>query len=439
MADIRPFRGLRYNQALVPDLSRVVCPPYDVISPQLQQELYARSDFNFVRLELGRELPEDATGNSRYTRAAATLEDWLSRGVLEADEEPAIYLHDHYFPFRGKELRRRGMMVSVRLEEWDRMVVRPHEGTFAGPRGDRLELLWALGANTSPVLAMFEDPAGEVAEILQADARSSSPVMDLTGEDGERHVVRRITHPERVSGISASLVASPLYIADGHHRYTSALAYRRERRSCARSPGPAGQEPYDFVMMTLVDMSDPGLIILPPHRLVRGLPPPVLDGLRARLETLFEVRETPLPAYEAGRFPAEAAEPGGDTTLACMTTGSDRLLLLRLRQETDISPMMPSLHTALFQRLDVSIVDYVVLESLLEMAIAAGDPRVSYDHDAGDAVRRVQDAEYQVAFFLRPLSPKLIKTFADQGDQMPRKATYFHPKTPVGLVVHRLA
>ena len=439
MADIRPFRGLRYNQSLTGDLARVLCPPYDVISPQLQQELYARHEFNFVRLEYGREFPEDGVTNNRYTRSATTLDDWLRRGVIETDGTPAIYLHDHYFRFQGKDYRRRGMMVRVRLEEWDRMIVRPHEGTFAGPRRDRLDLLWALQANTSPVLSMFEDARREIGGLLD-EAAAGPPAVDVTEEDGERHVVRAITAPRTLARITAGLADSPLYIADGHHRYSSALAYRQEKRSySASAPAegipPAADEPFDFVMMTLVDIADPGLVILAPHRLVRGVPRPVLDDLRGRLETLFEVDEIPLGEPDLWRRVDEAA---GGVRLTCLRAGYASLLMLRLREGADVGSMMPSFHTPLFQELDVSIVDHVVLENLLGIDVSAGDAGVSYNHDREDAVRRVLDEEYQLAFFLRPVRPRLVKTIADQGDQMPRKATYFYPKTPVGLVVHRL-
>ena len=157
MAEIRPFQGVRYNQLLIKDLSSVICSPYDIITPALQQELYHQSQYNFVRLEYSRELPQDTAADNKYTRSAATLEQWLQQGVLEIDDTPAIYLHDQYFIHQGRKYKRRGIIARVRLEEWDRMVVRPHEGTLAEPRTDRVSLLWALQANTSPILALFED------------------------------------------------------------------------------------------------------------------------------------------------------------------------------------------------------------------------------------------------------------------------------------------
>ena len=156
MADIRPFRGVHYNKSLVKDLSAVICPPYDIISPQQQEELHKKSEYNFIWLEAARELPQDTGTDNKFTRSADTLEQWLRQGILEVDERPSIYLHDHYFSHQGKKYKRRGIIVRVRLEEWDKMIVRPHEGTLTEPRGERLSLLRALKANTSPILGMFE-------------------------------------------------------------------------------------------------------------------------------------------------------------------------------------------------------------------------------------------------------------------------------------------
>ncbi|MFC2060148.1 DUF1015 domain-containing protein, partial [Chloroflexota bacterium] len=168
MAEIRPFRGIRYNQLLVNDLSSVICPPYDVITSQLQHELHLKNEHNFVRLEFGRELPQDTITENRYTRSAAVMEQWLTEGILEVDETPAIYLYDQYFIHRGGKYRRRGLIVCVRLEEWDKMVVRPHEGTLTEPKSDRLSLLWACQANTSSILALFEDPGQQISSLLAA-------------------------------------------------------------------------------------------------------------------------------------------------------------------------------------------------------------------------------------------------------------------------------
>ncbi|GAI19486.1 unnamed protein product, partial [marine sediment metagenome] len=267
-------RGVHYNQLLIKDLSAVICSPYDIITPQLQQELYHQSQYNFVRLEHSRELPQDTVADNKYTRSAATLKQWLKQGVLKVDKVPAIYLHNHSFTYQGKEYRRRGITACVRLEEWDKMVVRPHEGTLAEPKNDRVSLLQALQANTSPILALFEDQGQRVSSLLAAQ-ESSKPLISLSNLNGEGHNIWAITESQVINQICNSLTGQPLYIADGHHRYESALTYQREQG--AGSSSASEDEASNFVMMTLVDFSDPGLIILPPHRLLRGISKPILN------------------------------------------------------------------------------------------------------------------------------------------------------------------
>jgi uncharacterized protein (DUF1015 family) len=431
VAEIRPFRGVRYNQGLVKDLASVICPPYDIITPQLQQELYHRSAYNFVRLEFGRGLPQDTAADNRYTRSAATLEQWLEQGVLATDRTPAIYLHDHYFHYGGKEYRRRGIIAAVRLEEWDRKIVRPHEGTLAEHRTDRLSLLWALQANTSPILALFDDRES-VSSLLAAVAQAQ-PIISLSGE--ERHDVWAITEPKAIEKLSASFIRQPLYIADGHHRYESALTYQRERHAC--SPSVSGEEGFNFVMMTLVDLSDPGLLILPPHRLLRGLSRAVLSQLPTGLRSFFEVEELPLNTpgvWEQVDALLGSGESGGVRLVVFGATGGS-LLLLRLRDPAAASELMPCFHSELYKKLNVSVLDHIILEKFLGVG-GGEETSLGYTYSREDAINRVLEQEYQLAFLLSPVKPEVIKAIADAGDRMPRKSTYFYPKAPAGLVLY---
>ena len=437
MAEIRPFRGVRYNQLLVKHLAGVICPPYDVITPQLQQELYRRSPYNFVRLEYGRELPQDTATDNKYTRSAATLGQWLEQGVLVVDPAPTIYLHDHYFNYKGKEFRRRGIIASVRLEEWDKRVVRPHEGTLVEHRSDRLSLLWALQANTSPVLALFEDKGQQVSSLL-ASLEQGQPIISFSGASGERHEVWAITQPEAINQLSTSLARSPLYIADGHHRYESALAFQRERR--AGSSPLSGDEAFNFVMMTLVDFSDPGLLILPPHRLVGGISRATLSQLPTKLEAFFDIEELPLNTPDFWQQ-VDHFLIGGETDevrLALFGPNKSRLFLLTLRDFATASQMMPYFHSELYKKLDVSVLDHVILEELLGWGSGGEGAILAFSYEGRDAVNRVLEQEYQLAFLLRPVKPEVIKAVADADDRMPRKSTYFYPKAPAGLVFYRL-
>ena len=435
MAEVYPFRGVRYNQKLVKDLADVICPPYDIISPQLQPELYHRSEYNFVRLEFSRELPQDTTTDNKYTRSAATLEQWLEQGVLVVDEAPAIYLHDHYFHYKGKEFRRRGIIARVRLQEWDEMIIRPHEGTLVEHKSDRLSLLWALQANTSPILALFMDKRRQISSLLAAQEQRQ-PIISLSG-GGERHNVWVITEPEAINRLSSIFANQPLYIADGHHRYESALTYQREKRACS-SP-VSGDEAFNFVMMTLVDFADSGLLILPPHRLVRGISKATLSQLPTKLKSFFAVEELSLNTPDVWQQVDNllAAGKTDEVKLVFFGAAEGRLLILRLRDQAAASQLMPYFHSELYKKLDVSVLDHVILEKLLGLG-GGEETNIGYSYDMRDAVNRVLEQEYQLAFLLSPVKSAVIKAIADAGDRMPRKSTYFYPKAPAGLVFNRL-
>ncbi len=434
MADIRPFRGVRYDQAIIDDLAQVICPPYDIIPPQVQSELYARSDYNFIRLEFARELPQDTASKNKYTRSASTLEQWLGQGILAVDERPAVYLHDHHFRYQGKEYRRRGIIALVRLEEWESRVIRPHEGTLANPKSDRLALLRALESNTSSILALYEDRERRMASVLVRKEKDE-PVIQFSADNGEKHVLWAIGEAEILAQIRQNLALKPLYIADGHHRYESALAYRRERRR--KLGGPSG-DGFDFVMMMLVDFADPGLVILPPHRLIRGLPAPKMDGLLNEVNSLFQVEELPVSAPEAwSRAEHFLSEAGQGSIVLCRDRGKN--LLLKPHDSKSLEKFMPVSRSEHYEKLTVSILDHVILEKLLGLQREQEDKALAYSYDHLDAARKVLSGEYQMAFLISPVKTEAIKTIADVGDRMPRKSTYFYPKLPSGLVFYRMA
>jgi uncharacterized protein (DUF1015 family) len=434
LADIRPFRGVHYNPSAVKDLSKVICPPYDIIPQQMQQELYKRSDFNFIHIEFGRELPQDGPKDNRYTRAASTLEKWLEQGVLKTDDTPSLYIADHHFTHQGKTYRRRSLNCLVRLEEWDKMIVRPHEGTLSKAKGDRLNLLRILRANTSPIMALYEDRDKQVASLLNRASRGR-PALSFRGDSGESHQVWAISDAGVTGKIHDLLAEQPLYIADGHHRYESALAYRRERRNA--SPA-AAEAACDFVLMSIIDIADPGLVILPAHRMVRGISAPAIEGLPERLKTIFTIEELPLPkTNRVSCINQSLSEAPDEVKLLVYGLKKDRLLVLSLRDFSVVRPMMPYFHSALYHKLDVSIVDHVILEELLGLTHDTAGVFIDYTNDALEAIEKVAGQEYQLTFIVNPVKPGVIKAIADAGDRMPHKSTYFYPKIPAGLVFYR--
>lgn len=432
MAEIHPFQGVHYSPHRIGEISEVICPPYDIISPAEQEALYKKSLYNFIRIEFNRAQPGDRLDNTTYTRAGATLEQWLRNGVLTTDLSPALYIHEHYFSYQGHERMRRGIIARVRLEEPGSGVIRPHEGTLAEARSDRLNLLWACQANTSPILALFEDRerriAGTVGEYLRHE-----PAFSTGRGNGEHHRIWALTDPGVVEPLCRDFTAKALYIADGHHRYESAVTYRRERLAC--SPAASTGEPFNFVMMTLVDFADPGLIILPPHRLVRGLSPATMHTLMDKLQGLFDIERLPLDGPDTWRKLEGAA---GEVKAVLFGPDREHLLALSLREPAGAGQLMPCFHSEVYKKLEVSLVDHVILGEILGLSNGNHEAALSYSYDRTDAIEKVRAGEFQLTFLLRPIRAETIKAIADSGDRMPKKSTYFYPKAPAGLVLHRL-
>ncbi len=435
MADIRPFQGVHYNSAVVKDLAKVICPPYDIITPQLQQELYQRSDYNYVRIEWGREQPQDKDTFNKYTRAANTLKSWLEQRVLVADEKPSLYIDEHAFTYQGKSLHRRNLYCLVKLEDWSKMVVRPHEGTLARAKSDRLTMLWTLQSNTSPIMALYEDKNKAIGALLNTPAHHKT-VFHSGNLNGESHRVWTLNDNEALNRLRSFLAGQPLYIADGHHRYESALAYQRERRSTSLQG--VLEAPYDFVMMTLVDIADPGLVILPAHRLVRGLAQSALEDLSGRLNAFFMIKEYPINKKSIVSQ-INSLLAGAETKFILCGLKPGKLLVLSVRDTKAIRPMFPAFHSEIYQQLDVSIVDHVILEELLGLTHEKAGAFLDYNHDVAEAVTKVLDGEYQLGIIVNPVKPEAVKSIADSGDRMPHKSTYFYPKVPAGLVLYRFA
>jgi uncharacterized protein (DUF1015 family) len=435
LADIRPFHGIHYNPHTVKDLAKVICPPYDIIPPALQQELYHRSEFNFIRIEYGFETPHDSNTDNKYTRAAAFMGAMLQQKVLTADANPAIYVDEHTFSYQGKTIKRRTITVLVKLEEWSKMVIRPHEGTMAKAKSDRLNMLYTLQANTSPIMALYEDKGGALGAIIGKQLKQK-PLLTIDHYEGESHHIWAVDEPEAVAKIQDQLADQPLYIADGHHRYESALNYRRERRSA--SPDNAKEETYDFVMMTLLDMDDPGLVILPAHRLVDGLSSTAIEGLAAKLPSFFNVKETKIDkTHLAVQISNLLKESKNGQTLILCGLKKDTFLSLVLKDPESVRSMFPAFHSDIYQKLDVSIVDHVILEELLGITQEQMGSFLNWVHDPAAAAEKALNGECQLSIIVNPVKPGAIKAIADVSDRMPKKSTYFYPKVPAGLVSYR--
>ena len=435
MNDIRPFRGLRYDPARVGPLGEVLCPPYDVISPAEQAALHRKSPFNLVRLELGFENPGDDAADNRYTRASATLQRWLKEGVLREESEPALYLYEQRFPHEGRLLVRWGVLAALRLASWEEGIVLPHEETMAGPKQDRLRLMRATACNLSPLFLLFDDPTGIARRLMEEAGRLPADATADTG-DGQLHRLWALGAAKHGELIPA-LQRPQLYMADGHHRYETALAYRDEMRAAESGPIPSPDAAYNFALVLLVDARDPGLVVLPTHRLVKGVPPSALDALEAALPGRFEVERLVATGSDGVaealvRRMRESGEERPTLGLYGPRDSGGRLLRLRGPLGRGVQGSKPPL--------DVDVLHDLLLAPALGIGpeqLRAGG-QVAYTRDAAEAVATVDRGDAQVAFLLNPTRVEQVLETARAGGKMPQKSTYFYPKPTTGLVLHRL-
>jgi uncharacterized protein (DUF1015 family) len=419
---------------MVGNLSDVICPPYDIIDTQLEEEMYSRSIYNFVRIEHNRQMPQDSDVDNRYTRSVEKLNQWLEQRVLITSKIPAIYVHDHYFKNQGRQYRRRGLVVRVKIEEWHKNIIRPHEGTLTEAKDDRIKLLEVLKANTSSVMTLYEDKEKKIFRVLESN-KTEDILISTEEENGERHEVWQISRRLIVEGICNSFANKALYIADGHHRYESAMLYQRQM--LAGSAMSRGDEAFNFIMMTLVDFEDPGLVILPPHRLLRGLQESKLVSLGSKLESFFDIKYLSLNAKNLWQKVDRLLAEKSRLNFILFGPDTQNLLLLTLKDLTAANRMIPYFHSEIYKRLDVSIVDHIILKELLGLT-SDDEIKISYNYDRRDAINGVLNQEYQLAFIVSPVKAKTIREIADAGDRMPRKSTYFYPKLPSGLIINRL-
>ena len=420
--EVVPFRGIRYSEPVVGDLTKIICRPYDVITPEQHRLYYDKSNYNAVRLEF----PEPTVDG--YQGAAVTYRQWLEQGALNCDGPPAFYLHEHEFEYSGRKMLRRGLVARVKLEPWG-SGISPHEETASEAKTDRLQLMQTCRANFSPLLSLYHDSHHQIAAALHRVAQEE-PVMSLSAEPSnfpdpdEAHRVWTVADPDVKRELGDLLSAQPIYIADGHHRYETALTYRQERTQ-GRSPGDSGAS--DYVMMELVEFSDSGLVVLPLHRLVRGISPSSLASLTDRFRDFFNVEVVAL-GTGSWHLPVSSC-------LGVLGLRPDCLVVLNKRQDSALATMMPSGRSQTYRELCVSILNHVVFERILS---EAKDIEIGYTVSIEEARQRIGDGKYQLAFLLHPPRVEMIKSVADARDRMPAKSTYFHPKVPAGLVINPL-
>jgi uncharacterized protein (DUF1015 family) len=438
MAYIAPFRALRYDPARV-DLAKVATQPYDKITPAMQNRYYDASPHNLVRVILGKPQPTDHLKENVYTRAAGSFEDWRRQGIFLQDPQQSLYQYVQRFqpPGGGAELERRGFIALGKIEDYAAGVVHRHEQTLAKPKADRLELLRATRAHFGQLFMLYSDPAGEIDEALSASSATDMRIgIELRDEYGVLHQVRRVSDPGLIELVRDKMRDKKLIIADGHHRYETAMTYRDERRTTSEPASASELAPYELVMMTFINMDSLGLVILPTHRVVHGLESFSLDTLRDRARSYFSVEEVD-PSIDATRAVGLLREAGNAGTALLGVTANRAFLFDTPRPLASDVLQGLSLRQ---QSLDVVQLHKCLLEAVLE--ISEDDIRdqknVSYVRDAGEALTRVRDGAANVAFLMNPVRVRQVRDIAFAGEVLPQKSTDFYPKLLSGLTIYAL-
>jgi uncharacterized protein (DUF1015 family) len=433
MAEIRPFSGIQYAPEFRSRLAELVTPPYDVISPEQQNTYYQRDPNNIIRLELGRDEPGDDRLNNRYTRAAAAFAEWRMQGIMRQESQPVMYLYRQGFPHDGRTLWRTSLLTAVRLEPWEAGVVLPHEHTMSKPKDDRLKLLRACAANLSPLMSLYEDLQGQLSQLLVRLA-DQQPEVQFTDDAHEQHWLLAIRDSATLKELQAFFATRKLFMADGHHRYETALAYRDEIREMRKELHP--DDAANFVLMSLSAFEDPGLVILPTHRIVKGVSTERLSHLSEKLQERFLVERM------SDQTPADLAlaalEAEGGLGVFVVVT-PEQMFRLKARPIAK-EPMAATGRSTPWCKLDVAMLQTLVMDQTLGLSVEAvtrGD-FLSYTRNAADAIAAVRSGKAQLAVLLRPTRVEQLRDVAAIGEKMPQKSTYFYPKLITGLVIHPL-
>ena len=440
MAEIAPFRGLRYHTEKPEELAGVVIPPYDVISPEEQELFYHVSPYNMIRLELGNTTSEDNGTNNPHTRAAKYLLDWQQAGVLVRDEQPALYYYELDYPFtEGLRQTRYGFICILRLQDFSSGFVRPHEKTFQAIKDERLGLMLACQANLSPVFALYSDPSMVVDHTLKL-GREPMPVISFMDRAGMKHRLWRVVNPEPIHQVTRLMLDKPIYIADGHHRYETALNYRSIQRR--RQGTASANAPFEYIMMYLSNLDQGGLMILPTHRLLKHLGSWEPQRFLHKASAYFDVLcyEPTLPGQLKWREDLEKGRSAGEALFGLHWREAEAFYLLRARPEEVSSYLAAHGVDDVLRSLDVVILDQLLLRHLLELsdAFLANEHNIHFKQDLPEAVSAVQSGTYEIGFFINPTRIEQVQKVAGAGLIMPHKATYFYPKVGSGLVIYPL-
>jgi len=436
MAEVLPFRAVHYKPNMISRLNTVVTQPYDKISPEMQARYYDLAPHNLVRIIRGRHLPNDGPRENVYLRAARHFREWVEERIMVSETEPALYPYHQEYHLPGHAaatLERRGFIALLRLEDYSARVVHRHEETLSGPKADRLELLKATRAHFGQIFMLYSDPEGSIEAALEAHHRD--PVWQHVEDEYETvHFVWRVTDPFTIEQVTEAMIDRQLVIADGHHRYETALAYRDLCRAQS-----ASDERAEYVMVTLVRMESPGLTILPTHRVVHGLPGFDWQQFVAGARSLFDWEDVPSQVGDWRRFVEYLAQAGLERPALGVYAQPARLALLRLSKNADLARLLPDVPPNL-RSLDVVILHRLLLQGVLGISQQAvlEERNLRYVRELEAATAEVEQSKAQLCFLMNPTPIAAVRENAFAGIPMPQKSTDFYPKLLSGLTIYWL-
>jgi uncharacterized protein (DUF1015 family) len=440
MADVVPFRGLLYNPDKIIHIDEVVTPPYDVISEREQDKYYNRHPYNIIRLDKGKSHHQDTENNNSFTRAAADFKNWMEIGILIRDQAPMFYLTSVEFEMHRKPFLRYGLIARVRLEPFSKGIILPHEKTFSKVKDERFELMKACHANFSPVFSIFSDKS-DVFGMLTTASSGMAPVFDFLDDAGHRHKLWRIFDAEIQKMVSDGFKERRLFIADGHHRYETAMNYKQWIYD--RQPELPANHPCNFIMMYLCPVQDQGLIILPAHRLLSDIPRPIRSDFLHKTKAYFDIRTFPVDSSEKDKMVATLrndmkAHPG-QHKIGLFIKNYPEFLILSLKSGI-MAQFFEKTIEAPLRELDVTVLTRLILIHLLGFTdeMLDSEQKINFTSSDRDAVAAVLNGTYDIAFILNPTTNDQVRKIAEQGLTMPRKSTYYYPKAITGLVMNTL-
>ncbi|MBI5815348.1 MAG: DUF1015 domain-containing protein [Nitrospinae bacterium] len=435
MTRVNPFRGVRYNLEKI-KAADVLAPPYDVISPDAQRAFYEKSDRNVVRLILGIENETDTQTNNRYTRSSMFLAKWLADGTLARDPKPALYLYAQDYEVEGEKTRRTGF-ICRRLIEPLGVSIFPHERTLSGPKTDRLNLTRACQMNFSPVFGLYSDPARTLDGIWAGIISNETPDIDVTDDEGVRHAMWTVADVKIIHKAQEFLEDKPVVIADGHHRYETALNYRNERRA---AENPSGVTEYDCALMYLSNSCGEGFTVLPTHRVVKEVKIADMQSLLGKMRKYFAIEEAPLSKDKLAEFTHALALAGKGAPAFGMIAPGGKIYTLKLDLDKYMKETSSSGVASILRTLDVSVLQELVFENILGISkeAVADKKTVGYTIHAAEAAGLVESGAAKLAFLLNPADVDMVIKVATSGSVMPQKSTYFYPKLISGLVMNPL-